>query len=150
MALPVGSQTQWPGLARDLAILSAPDSPLSGIDVILETYGLTQADLRELALVPAFQDMYARELESVRAKGDRAGALYRAATFSQSLAEKLYRDAVAGRMEAKEAIRLLETLLKAAGLSGDGGTTVNVQNNVGVAIPVPRLNNPKLDHLREA
>ena len=50
--------------------------------------------------------------------------------------------------EAKEAVKLLELLMRSAGtLDGStAGPTVNVQNNVGIALPIPKGIN-KLKHL---
>ena len=144
------SQVRWPSLARDLAIMSAPDSPLQDIDQVAESYHISVDDIRKLLLLPEFQGMVKDELARVKAEGGRAGAVYRFATLSQSLAEKLYNDAM-GPMESKDAIKFLELILKCAGFMDTKEAQVNTQVNVGVHLPLPQgLSNKKLAHLEAA
>lgn len=141
------SQTRWPSLALDLAIMTVPGSPLTELNTIYETYSLTQNELREILNNPYFQQLFNDTLEQVKAQGNKAGAAYRAMTLSQALSEKLFRDANGNRMEPKDMIKFYELLLKSAGLLDNKDTQVNTQVNVGVALPLPTgLNNPKLKH----
>ena len=142
------SQLQWPSLAQDLAIMAVPGSPIEDLGQIYSTYGLTESELKHILQVPKFQLMFKNALAGFRAQGNKAGSIYRALTLSHSLAEKLYKDAMS-TMEAKDAIRLLELLMKSCGmLEKDNMTQVNVQNNVGVQLPLPKgLANKKLAHL---
>lgn len=143
---------KWPSLARDLAVMTVPDSPLDDLDKILTTYGITREELAKLVLHPEFQPLFQKELELCRAQGSRAGQIYRFSTLSQALSEKLFQDAMGlgeNEMKASESIKLLELMMKAAGLADTKDSpVVNVQTNVGVQLPLPTgLNNPKLKHL---
>ena len=141
-------QSRWPSLAQDLAIMTVPGSPIPDFNFIHQVYGTTDDELKEIIKIPEFQQMYKSELDRCKAQGSRAGQIYRFSSLSQALSEKLYRDATTGIMEAKDALKLLELLMKAAGLSDDKSTQVNTQVNVGVALPLPKnLDNPKLKHL---
>ena len=147
------SQFRWPSLAQDLAVMMAPGSPITNIEQIYRTYDIDEPTLRHLLTVPKFKEMFSRALADMRSQGTRAGHLYRAQSLAQALAEQLFTAASTGKMDAKDAIKLFELLLRSGGLL-DGGkeaTTVNVQTNVGVALPLPQgLSNPKLNHLKIA
>lgn len=142
------SQLRWPSLARDLAIMTAPGSPLSDLKDVLDSYNLKEDDLKTLLELPQFRELFKRELDEVKAQGSKASAIYRSATLSQALTEKLFRDAVNNNMESKDALRLLELLLKSSGALTPSEAAVQVQNNIGIAIPVPHgMKNRKLQHL---
>lgn len=143
---------KWPSLARDLAVMTVPDSPIDDLDKILTTYGIDREELAKLVLHPEFQPLFQKELELCRNQGTRAGQIYRFSTLSQALSEKLFKDAMGlgdNSMKAAEAIKLLELMMKAAGLQDTkDAPVVNVQTNVGVQLPLPTgLSNPKLKHL---
>lgn len=142
---------QWPSLARDLAVMTVPDSPLTDMDYIYDTYHVTQDELNRLILHPEFQPLLEKELQYCKSQGSRAGQIHRFTSLSAALAEKLFKDAMglAGEMEPKDAIKLLELMMKAAGMADTRDTpVVNVQTNVGVQLPLPTgLTNPKLKHL---
>ena len=145
------AQYRWASLAQDLAVMQVPDTPITELDTIYNTYNISEKDLQKILIVPEFQDMYRNSLEQLRAKGSRAGSMYRAGTLSQALAEKLFRDAVNENMKPAEALQLLELLYKVSGSMNTEQQVVNTQVNVGVAIPVPEgMKNHKLDHLRSA
>lgn len=139
---------RWPSLARDLAVMQTPGSPLTDFGEIYDTYRITEDELKKVIQIPEFQQMYRNELEGFRAQGSRAASLYRAGTLSQALTEHLFSDAVAGKMKAPDMLKLLELLLKASGQLSPDVPAVSVQTNVGIAIPVPDLKNPKLNHLK--
>ena len=113
-----------------------------------EDRGITEDELKTVIQIPAFQQMYRDELAGFRSQGSKAASLYRTGTLSQALMEHLFSDAMAGHMKAPDMLKLLELLLKASGQLNPEAPTVNVQTNVGVAIPVPDLKNHKLDHLK--
>lgn len=142
------SQLQWPSLAQDLAVMAVPGSPIDDLEMIYRTYHLTEEELKAIISVPKFQMMFKDALAGFRAQGNKAGSVYRALTLSHSLAEKLYKDAMS-TMEPKDAIRLLELLMKSSGmLDKEAIAQVNTQVNVGVALPLPKgLENKKLAHL---
>ena len=141
---------QWPSLAQDLAIMNVPGSPITDFEQVYNSYNITEADLKQILQVPEFQQMFQQELAKCKAAGGRAAQIYRFTTLSQALSEKLYADASRGKLEPKDAIKLLELLLKAAGIADDK-QQVNTQVNVGVSLPLPQgLNNPKLSHITEA
>ena len=103
---------RWPSLARDLAVMQTPGSPLTDFSEIYDTYRITEDELKKVIQIPEFQQMYRNELEGFRAQGSRAASLYRAGTLSQALTEHLFSDAVAGKMKAPDMLKLLELLLK--------------------------------------
>lgn len=138
-------------MAQDLAVMQVPDTPITDFDLIYNTYGITEDELAKLLTIPEFQDIYHNSLERLKSQGNRAGSIYRASTLSQSLSEKLFRDALDEKIKPAEALKLLELLYKVSGAMTPEQTTVNTQVNVGVAIPVPDgLKNHKLDHIRKA
>ena len=136
MANPLRSQSQWPSMAQDMALLTIPNSPVKGIDDVCETYGITKEDLKEILQVPYFQKLFERALADVQALGSAAGVKYRAMILSQTLAENLVRQANNGELEAKDCLKLLELLFKASGLEKDTGTQVSTQ--VNIALPIPK------------
>lgn len=134
-------------MAQDLAVMTVPGSPLTELGVIYKTYGISDSELKEILTIPSFQELFKQALDNFKAQGNTAGAKYRFGTLSQSLSEKLYRDASSGNMEAKDAIKFLELMLKAAGLHDSKDVAVNTQVNVGVALPLPQsLRDSKLKH----
>lgn len=143
------SEPRWPSLARDLAVMYAPDTPITDLSVIYSTYGIDEATLASILTVPKFQSMYRKALDEMKAQGAKAGSMYRAGTLAQALSEKLFNDASDGKMKSAEAIKLLELFLKAGGLlEKEQVAQVNVQNNVGISLPIPRgLTNRKLKHI---
>ena len=130
--------------------MTVPGSPISDLSYIYRTYSLSEADLKTVLMIPEFQELFKKELERCKALGDRAATVYRFGSLSQALSEKLFRDAISNEMETKDAIKLLELLLKASGLNEDKTPQVNTQVNVGVTLPLPKgLSNKKLNHLPE-
>lgn len=147
------TRMKWPSLAQDLAVMSLPNSPIKSLSDILTTYAVTEPELKSLLQIPEFQAMFRKEYERMQDLGMNAGAVYKFATLSQALGEKLWRQAVVSdKMEAKDMLRLFELLLKAAGfMSEKKESQVNTQVNVGVHLPLPTgLNNPKLKHIEVA
>jgi len=142
---------RWPSLARDLAVMTVPDAPTVSLESLCKTYGLTQETLAQTILHPEFRQLFQQELDYCRSLGSKAGKIYRFSALGQALSEKLYNDAMNGEFEAKDALKLLELLLKAAGMMDQKEQQVNVQTNVGISLPLPTgLNNPKLKHLEAA
>lgn len=140
------SQFRWPSLARDFAIMMVPGSPLQDISQICQTYNISEKELAEILQIPYVQELVKRELAEFRSQGSRAANKYRAEALSQSLAEKLFRDATNDKMEPKDAIKLLELYFKSAGVFDSKETAVNVNVAAGVQISnLPPI--PKLKHL---
>lgn len=137
------TQYRWPSLARDLAILTVPDSPVDLKDVFA-TYDLTAEQLTEILQNPAFLRLFDKEMTLCANGGERVAVKYRATTLSQALSEKLFRNAIAGAMKDSDALKLLDLLLKTAGLLSEEKTTVAVQTNVNMKLPLPKVN--KLAH----
>lgn len=143
------SQLRWPSMAQDLAIMAAPGEATIDVAGFCRSYEITEADLNDLLVVPEFQDLLRHAVEQVQAQGDKAGPRYRATVLSRHLSEALFRKASSGDMNDKEAIKLLEILLRSAGLY-DPPPVATTQVNVGVSVPIPippGLSNPKLNHL---
>lgn len=78
---------RWPSLARDLAVMQTPGSPITDFGDIYETYGITEDELKTVIQIPAFQQMYRDELAGFRSQGSKAASLYRTGTLSQALME---------------------------------------------------------------
>lgn len=145
------SVQRWTSLARDLALISLPGAPVSELDDVLRTYGLTKAELKYILEVPKFKSLLQKEREEFEAQGPNAGMKQRTAMLAQALSEKLFRTSMSDSMEHKESLKLLELLLKSSGMMDEKAQTVQVQTNVGVALPLPQgLNNPKLKHCEKA
>lgn len=128
---------RWASVAQDLALFSIPNSPIPSLGNICDTYGVSEEELRELLTQNTeFQLVFQKAMEDVESWGSRAGAKYRAMMLSQTLAEKLFRDAQAGVLEPKDALKLLEILTKASGLDKDTSQVqVNTQVNVPLGFP---------------
>lgn len=143
------SQLKWPTLAQDLAIMSVPGSPIEDLSIIYDTYGITEEELKAIIEVPKFRDLFKNCLSEFKAQGSKAANIYRATSLSQTLSEKLYRDAMNSELEPKDALKLLELLYKASGQLDKQDTQVNTQVNVGVNLPLPKgLDNKKLSHIQ--
>lgn len=142
------NQSSWPTLARDLAILTVPDSPID-MKAVLTNYSMTKEELVDLFRNPSFVALFDKELEVCRKHGDKAAARYRASTLSQALAEKLFRDALADQLKPGEAIKLLDLLYEASGIMDkEPQVQVAVQNNTKIALPLPHIG--KVNHCFDA
>lgn len=129
------TQFQWPALAQDMAMLSVPNSPVGSIDAVCSAYDITKDELRVILAIPHFQYLLDASLQDAQKQGSRAGARYRALTLAQSLAESMFRKANAGEMKDADCLKLLESLLKTAGLADKDQTQVNVQTNIALPFP---------------
>lgn len=144
------SQLRWPSMAQDLAILTAPGDASFDLAGFCQSYDITESDLDALIKIPEFQELFQHAVQQVRAQGDKAGPRYRAAVLSRHLSEHLFRRASTGAMTDKDSLKLLETLLRSAGLY-DPPPVSNTQVNVGVSVPIAipdGMRNPKLNHMR--
>lgn len=137
------SQTRWPSLARDLAVLTVPDSPLM-LENILSAYNLTKEELATILQNPNFVRLFDKEISLCEQAGSKVAVRYRATTLSQALSEKLFQDAINGIMEPKDSLKLLDLLMHASGIMDEEKTPVAVQNNVQVNLPLPHVE--KLSH----
>lgn len=129
------TQAHWPTLAQDMALLSVPNSPVGSMDAICRTYGITKDELREILALPHFQLLLDTSLQEVQKQGSKAGARYRALTLAQALAESMFRKANSGAMKDADCLKLLESLLRTAGLADKDQTQVNVQTNIALPFP---------------
>lgn len=142
------SPLRWPSLAQDIAVMAAPGSPIDSLDHIYSSYNIDEDELNELLKVPLFQQHFQTAAQELKAQGSRAGAIYRAGTLAQGVSEKLYRDFLDGQMKAPDAIKFLDLLYKASGMTDKSQPQVAVQVNNGVQLPQPvGLDNPKFQHL---
>lgn len=137
MVNPLKAQEQWPSLARDMAMLTMPDSPAKDLDNVCVTYGLSRAELKTIINVPYFRQLFARSLKDIQSLDSKGAARYRAMLLSQALAEQMFGKASRGEMDVKDTLKLLELLFKAAGMDKDAaGAQVNTQ--VNIALPIPQ------------
>ena len=136
MSNPLKEQMRWPALAQDIALITIPNSPINGLQEVCDAYGITQPELRDILSVPYFQQLLDSSMQELQKQGSRAGLRYRAMILAQSLAEMLYRRANSGDMKDQDALKLLDSLLKASGIEKEpAGTQVNVQNNIALPFP---------------
>lgn len=136
MANPLKEHLRWPALAQDIALITIPNSPINGIQEICDSYGITKPELRDILSVPYFQQLLDTSMQELQKQGSKAGLRYRAMILAESLAEMLYRRANSGQMKDQDALKLLDSLLKASGIEKDpAGTQVNVQNNIALPFP---------------
>ena len=131
-------QTRWPSLARDLAILTLPYSPVSMED-IFRTYETDKDEIAQLLATPDFVKRFEKEMSVCEQAGDKAVVRYRSSTLSQALAEKLFRDAINNDMKPGEALKLLDLLLKVAGLMTEDKVAANVAVQTNIALPLPHV-----------
>lgn len=129
------TQLRWPSLANDLALISVPNSPVGSIDDICKAYGISRDELREILAVPQFQQMYDVSLQDAKKQNSKSMARYRALCLAQALAERLFRKANDGEMKDADQLKLLESLVKTAGLADKEQTQVNVQTNIALPFP---------------
>ena len=88
------SQLHWPALAQDLAVVAASGSSAKDYSGILRTYGIKDAELAEIISVPKFKMLFEYAVKDCKASDKtRSDVVERFSALSQSLAEKLYRDA---------------------------------------------------------
>jgi len=143
---------QWPIIARDLALLTDTQQTGSMYNVsdIAKAYGLKLEELSILLEVPAFQKLIKEEKHKLEAE-PHGGHKLRAEIMATDLQEVLYLRAKEGTAEPAVILKFLEHLARVAGIDGvdnkdkDKGN-IN-QNAISVNINIPRLNNPKLNHL---
>lgn len=136
MSNPLKEHLRWPALAQDIALITIPNSPINGIQEVCDAYGITQPELRDILSVPYFQQLLDTSMQEVQKQGSKAGLRYRAMILAESLAEMLYRRANSGQMKDQDALKLLDSLLKASGIEKDPvGTQVNVQTNIALPFP---------------
>lgn len=136
MSNPLKAHLQWPALAQDIALITIPNSPINGVQEICDAYGITQPELREILAVPYFQQLLDSSMQELKKQGSKAGLRYRAMILAESLAEMLYRRANSGQMKDQDALKLLDSLLKASGVEKDAsGAQVNVQTNIALPFP---------------
>lgn len=133
------SQLRWPSLAQDLAVMTLPGTPLTEIDGVRKKYGLSDADLKHIITIPYFQRLFNDELAKFQQQGSKAVGRYQTGILAQSLTQKLFNDVMdpTTKVEARDALKLLELLLKAGGLLDhpkDGGVTVNTNIAVQAAV----------------
>ena len=141
-------KTKWPSLAQDLAVLSIPGAPLE-IDDIYRIYRTTESEIADLLKEHDFSKLVVAAAKRFEAYGDKAAAVYRAASLAQGVSEKLYNDFMQGDVKPQDAVKFLELLYRASGLDNNQkGAQVAVQNNMTVQLPSPTgLSNPKFNHL---
>lgn len=133
---PLKEHLRWPALAQDIALITIPNSPINGLGEVCAAYGITEPELRDIISVPYFQQLLDSSMRELQKQGSKAGLRYRAMILAESLAEMLYRRANSGQMKDQDALKLLDSLLKASGVEKDAaGTQVNVQNNIALPFP---------------
>lgn len=136
MSNPLKEQMRWPALAQDIALITIPNSPINGIQEVCDAYGITQPELRDILSVPYFQQLLEDSMQELKKQGSKAGLRYRSMILAQSLAEMLYRRANSGDMKDSDALKLLDSLLKASGVdSKEAAAQVNVQANIALPFP---------------
>lgn len=133
----VGSY-QWPALAWDVALATIPNSPIRDIQELCQAYDITLDDLRRILAVPHFQYMLDSSMQELQKQGSKAGLRYRAMVLAQSMFEKMFRRVNNGEMKDADALKFLDSLIKAAGLDKDTGASTQVNVQANIALPFPQ------------
>jgi len=149
----VKMQHKWPTIARDLALMSQPQTQSSQFDIedVARMYDLSLVELNELIINPTFRQLVVEAVRNLKALGPRAGFRMRAELLATELQEKLYNRAVSGSMEDKQMLQFLAVLLKSAGLEAppeDTPPPMPAGPSVHVALNFPSIPGRSLDHAR--
>jgi len=146
------SETKWPSIARDIAMLATPVSgatTYTAADIARE-YKISLDHLTALLALPAFQTLVHQELEHIKSMGPKAGARLRAEAMAVEVQEYLFnRITKLHDLDDKLAVQFYGMLLKSAGLEQPPEMlqAQAAQNTVNIAFNIPKLKNPKLAHL---
>lgn len=147
------TQQDWPLIARDIAMLQNPipdtESSFTANDIV-RRYNLTPEAFCILMKLPAFISLVKLEFARVKELGPFAGYRLRSEIIATSLQEYLYKRAKEDQMETSDMIKFLKQVTESAGLA-EANKKKEDDRNIGgvfnVQINVPRLNNPKLNHI---
>lgn len=146
------SETKWPSIARDIALLATPvdgATTYTASDIAAE-YGLPLEHLTALLALPAFQELVRQELAHIKTLGPKAGARLRAEAMAIEVQEYLFnRVTRLHDLDDKLSVQFYGMLLKSAGLEQppEMAQAQAPQNTVNIAFNIPKLKNPKLAHL---
>ena len=152
--LPLGTRVN---IARDIAMMTLPKvgNAVTVTDVI-DTYNLTSEGFIQLTKDYSFQDLVRTELRYVQALGPMAAQRLRAEAMASALQEMLFTEVQGDRVEFKQKLMFLETLLKSAGTDmpmevrqrAAAASQQKTAVGVNVTFNIPQMSNPKLKHLQ--
>ena len=146
-------QHQWPMIARDIALMSQPQSgTVYTASDIAKSYDIPAEDFVHLMKLPVFVDLVKSEMARLRELGPFASYRIRTESLVSDLQERLYLRAQSGEMEDKAMLQLLSILMRSAGMDApvenkSEGGNVN-QTAVNISFNIPKLpTNKKLAHI---
>lgn len=144
------TKDKWPSIARDILISRLPSLTETAVTVqdIASYYGMTVSNLKLLLDVPAFQEILKTTKEQIDSLGPDAALILRKQEIAASVMEKLYSKFIHDDLHDKDSLRFLEILQKDYGKKEEAVAAANATTQV--VITLPQLDNPKLNHLRQA
>lgn len=155
MALP--NVTSWHDIARDVVLLTMPQHGPTELRPVLEDvlkeYSLSTEDMVALFENPDFSEMLQDEYDKAKDYGSDASHVYMIRDMVTDYGARLHQRMLDNMavIEPKDQLKYYELILKSAGwLEPRQGKDINISSNPQVnvqVINVPRLNNPKLNHL---
>lgn len=144
----IDSRHQWRSIARDLYISRTfKNGTLISLTDICEHYDLSRSDIKSLIDIPEFKSMLLAEKEKAEQYGDKAEHMFRAEEISARLSESLMNKSLAGNMEAKDELKLLQLMMTSAGIDApaDRKDKSQVNQQVAVQLVIP----PGIPYLSE-
>ena len=135
-------RSEWGAIAQDIVMMSTDSG---GAD----NYGLTPDELNLLLTLPAMKELIAAEKARIHDLGVNAGARIRAEALASSLQETLYRRALNGQMDDRQAVQLLSILMRSAGTDAPPETkeAERSQTQVNIAFNIPKIAGKKFAKL---
>lgn len=146
----VAHRDKLSNLAKDVAMVMAQTSGTkTTYSEIATVHEIPVSDLEKLLGLEVFQSLVKLELDRRLDMGPFGDFRIRSEMLASDLQERIYKKAIGGAVEDKDAIKFLEILLKNTGINESvrQHEEVNSVPPINVTVNVPVLNNPKLRHV---
>lgn len=144
-------RSEWGAIAQDIVMMSTDSGGAATYtaDDVADNYGLTPDELNLLLTLPAMKELIAAEKARIHDLGVNAGARIRAEALASSLQETLYRRALNGQMDDRQAVQLLSILMRSAGTDAPPETkeAERSQTQVNIAFNIPKIAGKKFAKL---
>ena len=135
-------RSEWGAIAQDIVMMSTDSGGAATYtaDDVADNYGLTPDELNLLLTLPAMKELIAAEKARIHDLGVNAGARIRAEALASSLQETLYRRALNGQTDDRQAVQLLSILMRSAGTDAPPETkeAERSQTQVNIAFNIPK------------
>ena len=131
-------RSEWGAIAQDIVMMST------------DSGGAATYTADDVALtLPAMKELIAAEKARIHDLGVNAGARIRAEALASSLQETLYRRALNGQMDDRQAVQLLSILMRSAGTDAPPETkeAERSQTQVNIAFNIPKIAGKKFAKL---